>query len=82
MNIGARRATPTDLAELVRLYRRLADEMRGYHAMWERADGLPEPVDESLSRALADPDTVVYLGTIDEVVFGEGNLRIPSVDTR
>ncbi len=70
MNVAARPATSGDLDELVRLYRRLAAEMKKYHQMWEVADGFPEPVDEAFRRALDDPDTVIYLGTIDGVTLG------------
>jgi len=70
MNVAARPATTEDLEELVRLYRLLAAEMHEYHRMWELADGLSEPVSEALRSALADPDTAIYLGTIDDVVFG------------
>ena len=70
MRIGARPAVTDDLDELVRLYRLLAAEMRGYHPMWELADGLAEPVAASLRDALHDGDTAVYLGTIDKVPFG------------
>ena len=70
MRIGARPAITDDLEELVRLYRLLAAEMRNYHRMWEIADGLAEPVTETLRDALQDGDTLVYLGTIDHVPFG------------
>lgn len=70
MRIGARPAITDDLEELVRLYRLLAAEMRNYHRMWEIADGLAEPVTETLRDALQDGDTLVYLGTIDDVPFG------------
>jgi ribosomal protein S18 acetylase RimI-like enzyme len=70
MNVVARPATLDDLNELVRLYRLLAAEMREYHRMWELADGLTEPVIDALRQALQDHDTVVYLGTIDDTVFG------------
>ena len=70
MRIGARPAITDDLEELVRLYRLLAAEMRNYHRMWEIADGLTEPVTETLRDALQDGDTLVYLGTIDDVPFG------------
>lgn len=70
MNVVARPATTDDLDELVRLYRLLADEMREYHRMWELADGLTEPVIDALRQALQDHDTAIYLGTIDNSVFG------------
>ena len=52
------------------MYRRLVDEMREYHPMWELADGLSEPVDEVFDQALKDPDSVIYLGMIDDVILG------------
>jgi len=70
MKLAARRASAEDLDELLRLYRLLAAEMHEYHRMWELADGLSEPAGEALRLALEDPDTAVYLGTIDDVVFG------------
>jgi len=70
MNVVARPATTDDLDELVRLYRLLAAEMREYHRMWELADGLTEPVIDALRQALQDHDTVIYLGMIDDAVFG------------
>ncbi|MGZ5383737.1 MAG: GNAT family N-acetyltransferase [Acidimicrobiia bacterium] len=70
MNVAARPASMGDLEDLVRLYRLLADEMREYHPMWELADGLAEPVIDSLRDGLQDRDTVIYLGTIDDVIFG------------
>jgi ribosomal protein S18 acetylase RimI-like enzyme len=68
--IDARRAVIEDLPELVRLYRRLEEEMAGYHEMWRPADGLPEPVAQALEAALEDASTFIYLGTIDEVPLG------------
>ncbi len=70
MNVVARPATTDDLDELVRLYRLLAAEMREYHRMWELADGLTEPLIDALRHALQDHDTVIYVGTIDDAVFG------------
>lgn len=70
MRITARRAGPDDLAALETLYRSLEEEMEGLHAMWPVADGLDEPVRESLNDALEEPDTVVLLGEIDGYPFG------------
>ncbi len=50
---------------LVDLYRSLEKEMVALHPMWPLADGLPEPVEDSLAQALEEPDTAVYVGTID-----------------
>lgn len=68
--IEARRADPGDLPELVRLYRLLEEEMAALRGLWTEADGLPEPIDEALAAAVADPDVLVYVGTADGVVFG------------
>lgn len=70
MNITARRATLEDRDDLVGLYRRLAEEMTGLHPMWPRRDGLAEPVADSLTAAITDPDTQVWVGEIDGVAVG------------
>lgn len=70
MIVTARLAESSDHAELVRLYGLLAAEMRKYHRMWGMADGLPEPVAEAVKQELANPDTTIYLGTIDDVTLG------------
>ena len=70
MNVAARLAGAADLPELIRLYGLLATEMREYHRMWERADGLPEPIEDALERELENPATTIYLGMIDNVTFG------------
>lgn len=68
--IAVRRAKPTDLPELVRMYRRLEQEMVELHGMWPVADGLDEPIEDSLSSRVVSVDYSVYLGIIDEVPFG------------
>ncbi len=68
--VAARPATDADLPELVRLYRLLELEMEALRGLWKEADGLPEPVEDALARAVADPETLVYVGTADEVTFG------------
>jgi len=70
MRVTARRARESDLRTLAGLYRSLEDEMRALHAMWPVADGLDEPVIESLREALEDPDTVLLIGEIDGYPFG------------
>lgn len=70
MEVAARRATEADLPELGVLYRGLEEEMTALHSMWPLADGLPEPVAESLARSLSDPETVVVVGTIDGLPLG------------
>jgi ribosomal protein S18 acetylase RimI-like enzyme len=70
MEVLARRAGHEDLSTLVAMYRELEKEMVALHAMWPLADGLPEPVEQSLAAALDDPDALVYLGTIDAYPLG------------
>lgn len=70
LEIAARPATAADLPELVRLYRLLEAEMEQLRGLWKEADGLPAPIEESLARAVDDPDTLVYMGTADDVSFG------------
>jgi ribosomal protein S18 acetylase RimI-like enzyme len=70
MEVTARQAEPTDLSVLVSLYGQLKEEMTTLHPMWPLADGLPEPIDEAFSEALAAADTLVYLGMIDAYPLG------------
>ena len=70
LEIDARPAAPADLPELLRMYRLLEVEMENLRGLWKEADGLPEPVEEALAKAVDDPDTYVYIGTADGVPFG------------
>lgn len=70
MEVTARQAEAADVPVLVSLYGQLAEEMTSLHPMWPLADGLPEPIDLSFSDALADEDTIVYLGMIDGYPLG------------
>ena len=70
MEVTARLAGSEDLSVLVSLYEQLESEMTGLHPMWPLADGLPEPIDLAFTDALANPDTLVYLGVIDGYPLG------------
>ncbi|MGI8517035.1 MAG: GNAT family N-acetyltransferase [Acidimicrobiia bacterium] len=70
MEVAARLATIEDLGDLEVLYRSLEAEMIALHPMWPLADGLAEPITQSLGRNLVDPEVVLVLGTIDELPFG------------
>ena len=70
MEAKARPATPGDISELVRLYRLLELEMTQLHPMWSRADGLPEPIEQALGAAIAEADTLVYVGELEGAVLG------------
>ena len=70
LDVAARPATADDLPELVRLYGLLEAEMEALRGLWKEADGLPAPIDETLAEAVADPETLVFIGTGDGVPFG------------
>jgi ribosomal protein S18 acetylase RimI-like enzyme len=70
MEVRSRRATPADVPALAGLYSLLAGEMAALKAVWPLADGLEEPIRESLSSLLTDPDAALYLGEIDGYPFG------------
>ena len=70
MNVSARVATRDDIPTLESLYRGLEEEMTALHAMWPVADGLDEPVAESIGTALTDPETILLIGEIDGYPFG------------
>lgn len=70
MRVTAREATLSDVPLLVGLYRSLEAEMVGLHGMWPLADGLDEPVEDSVRSALEDPDTIVVIGSVDDYPFG------------
>ncbi len=64
MKPTARRASVDDLSELVRLYHLLAQEMADLKDMWVMADGLAEPIEESLRGLLQDDDALVVIGEL------------------
>lgn len=70
MQSTARLATGDDLLVLSTLYRGLEAEMTALSHMWPLADGLPEPVDQSLAALVEDDDVVVVAGEIEAVVVG------------
>lgn len=70
MQIEARPAASEDLTELVRLYRLLAIEQAALKSLWPVADGLAEPVADSFASLLADGDSMIVIGLIDNVPLG------------
>lgn len=70
MRVTSRLATTDDLPALERLYRSLEKEMIALHSMWPMADGLDEPVGDSLSSEIEDGDSLVLIGLIDDYPFG------------
>jgi ribosomal protein S18 acetylase RimI-like enzyme len=70
MEVSARPATPADIPELVRLYRRLTDEMVALKAVWAVTEGLPEPAEGAFEAALAAEGTWVSVGRLDDAPVG------------
>ena len=70
MRVSARPAETGDLETLESLYRGLETEMTELHPMWPLADGLAEPVPESLLDALDDEATMVVVGEIEDYPLG------------
>jgi len=70
MLTGARQASEDDLPELVRLYRLLEVEQAALKSLWPVADGLAEPIESSFKTILGDPDSLLVIGTIDDVPLG------------
>jgi len=74
---GCRPAIEDDLprlAELARLAIAELTPMKGGD-VWAARDGRGEPLEASLKAALADPDTRVLCGTIDDAVIGYAVVR-------
>jgi len=70
MQIEARPAASDDLTDLVRLYHLLAVEQAALKSLWPVADGLAEPVADSFASTLADDDSMVVIGLIDNAPVG------------
>ena len=79
MEVGSRRASADDLPALLDLYRSLEKEMVALHPMWPLADGLPEPVEDSMAKTLEEPDTAMYVGTIDGIPVGLLLMRVEAL---
>lgn len=69
---AARRATEADVAALAKLYRQARDEMAPQRggAVFTVREGRPEPVEAGFEADMADPDSAVWLGTIDDQPVG------------
>ncbi len=70
MQVGTRLADVADVERIIEMYRTAAGEQNALREMWEITDGIAEPAHDSLARVMADDQARVYVGTIDEVVFG------------
>jgi GNAT superfamily N-acetyltransferase len=74
----SRLATEDDLPRLAELARLAIVELTPMKGgdVWAAREARGEPLDENLKASLADPDTRVLCGTIDEAVIGYAVARI------
>lgn len=70
MDIGQRAATTEDLARIVELYGPAEGEQVSLRELWGLADGIADPLKDTLQCVLDDPESHVVVGLIDGVVFG------------
>ncbi|MDX1448819.1 MAG: GNAT family N-acetyltransferase [Acidimicrobiia bacterium] len=68
--VSARPATSADVPALARLYRALEEEMTALSALWPLADGVADPVEESMFDLIGQDNTVGVVGEIDGVPVG------------
>lgn len=68
--VTAREATPDDLPTLLWLYGGLSEEMTQLSPWWPIADGLAEPIDESMAALVEGDESFVVVGEIDGLPFG------------
>ena len=75
---AARPATEDDLPDLAALARAAIEELRPTKGgeLWFRTVARAEPVEDSLRSAVADPDQLVLLGTVDDVAVGYAAVRL------
>lgn len=73
---AARRATGDDVPVLSRLTRAAIAELRPQRGgeLWFRQYGRPEPLEDGLARACADPGRFVVVGTVDGVEIGRAHV--------
>jgi GNAT superfamily N-acetyltransferase len=78
---GVRPARSDDLPRLAALAREVIAELAEQKGgiVWRRHASRREPVAESLTADLADPDTLVLAGTIDDSIVGYAVATVESV---
>ena len=75
---AARRARPDDVQRLAELTRAAIAELtptRGGE-VWKAAEARAEPIEDGLGALLSDDDTLVVVGTIDDVIVGYAVVRV------
>lgn len=70
MTITARRAQVDDLPALIRMYEELESEQSAIREIWPHADGLDDPVEDSLLSLLQIDSATSVVGEIDGVAVG------------
>ncbi len=70
MEVSWRQAGAADIPRILELYRPALAEQVELREAWAVAEGLAEPVAESLETILADEDSLLGVGLIDGLVFG------------
>lgn len=70
VEIESRRAQRDDIPVLVEMYRGLEAEQGSLRPLWPIADGLDEPIADSLRSAIEDAETLLLIGTIDDAPVG------------
>ena len=80
---SCRPAKTADLTRIAGLARELHDELAALRGgeIWAAQDARAEPLEEAFGALLDDPDTVVRVGLIDEVIVGFGVLVLETLST-
>jgi GNAT superfamily N-acetyltransferase len=80
---SCRPAERADLPRVAALARELRDELTALRGgeVWAAQDARPEPLEDAFAALLDDPEAVVRVGLIDEVVVGFGVLVLETLST-
>ncbi len=70
MQITVREAVANDVDSLVAMYQALEAEQAALRPLWPLADGLDEPVADSMHAAIEEEQTIVLIASIDDVPLG------------
>jgi len=77
----ARPADRSDLGRIVELAQQLRDELRPMRGgeIWFQRDARTDPLEAAYTDLLDDPDALLAVGTIDDVVLGFAAARIETL---
>lgn len=81
MEETARPAAVADLSRIVELAESAITELEPTRggAIWVRREGRPRPVEPSLARAIDDPDQLVLVGNLGDVIVGYAAARLDTL---